>query len=127
MNIHDKINYIIDNDGSEGTDGFFGLQSFLKYVCSQELEDQILELIKDHVDDFYEATVEEQAIANEKPQAVLVSDGEGDWEGLYLDGKLVAQNHSILIQDIPWDKFGYDFYRQEKVIEDKLPEWLSML
>lgn len=38
---------------------------------------------------------------------VVVSDGDR-WEGLYVDGKLVAEHHSIELQDLA-DAAGLDF------------------
>ena len=31
---------------------------------------------------------------------VIVSDGEGDWEAMYIDGKLMVQGHSISVDDL---------------------------
>lgn len=36
-------------------------------------------------------------------------DPEGDWSGLYINGKLVWQGHYPDISDVPWESFKIEF------------------
>ena len=52
------------------------------------------------------------------PQAIFVSNGD-DWEGIYINGRLVAQGHTIEISEVLMS-LGYE-------VVDKLTEegWLE--
>lgn len=121
----DKIEFIVDNEGAELADGYRGLLVFFAECSDGPTMMNVLNDIKDLVEDTYDDLKSE--LTDAEPTAVLVHDGAGDWQGLYIDDKLVAQNHSILIQDIPWDELGYKFESREVYIENTLPEWLYML
>lgn len=59
LSVSEKIDWLIENEGCELADGYSGLDSYLKYCCSGEVENQILELIKPLVDEQYEIVKEE--------------------------------------------------------------------
>ena len=124
-----KIEFIANNEGCELADGYRGLLEFFANCADKDIMIVILDKIRDMVDDTYDELKSElkSELKDSEPTAVLVRDEAGDWQGLYLDNKLVAQNHSILIQDIPWKDIGYNFKIKEAYIEDTLPEWLYML
>jgi hypothetical protein len=59
MNLEDKIQFIIDTDGSEGSDGYNGLQTFMKYCLPEEEYEEFSRVINPIVNDFYESILEE--------------------------------------------------------------------
>ena len=50
----DKIEYIIDNDGTELADGYSGLLKYFRYVAPDEIVEMILEKTADIIDDHYQ-------------------------------------------------------------------------
>lgn len=62
------------------------------------------------------------------PEVTLVDNGD-DWEGLYLNGKLVDQSHKILLEDLCRElkiRFMLRFVNKEWLNDrDSLPEDLS--
>lgn len=44
-----------------------------------------------------------------KVKAVLMSSTDGDWEALYVDGKLVAENHRLDAGEVLDALFGDDY------------------
>lgn len=59
MDLLDKIEYIIDNEGCELADGYSGLQSFLNYCLPHKEWDMFLNFIKDRIDEHYKGIKEE--------------------------------------------------------------------
>ncbi len=53
---------------------------------------------------------------NEKPAIVYVHDEGGDWEGVYVNGKLYAQNHMLSARD--WLDLLFELGAQVSVVAD---------
>ena len=60
-------------------------------------------------------------------RVTLVRDHEGEWEGLYVDGTLIAQGHSL--QDTDWAEafhlIGATMHLADATIDDRCPEHLT--
>jgi hypothetical protein len=59
MTFEEKIQYIIDNDGSEGGEYFYGLQRFIQCLGLSKKEKAVLEALEPVVDYWYKMTKED--------------------------------------------------------------------
>lgn len=54
MNRHEKISFICDHDGTELSEAFDGLETFIKYVINENEELELMKLLDVIIDDSYE-------------------------------------------------------------------------
>lgn len=59
MTFEEKIQYIIDNDGSELSEYFYGLQRFLQCLANDEEDKRVLEALEPIVN-YYYVTIKEE-------------------------------------------------------------------
>lgn len=59
MNTLEKIKYIIDNEGTELAEGLEGLIKFFNYVCPDDYQQPILDILEDSINVIYKEIKEE--------------------------------------------------------------------
>lgn len=111
LSTEDKIQWLIDNEGTEIANGYCGLSTFFNYCCSEDHHAKILDLIEDDIHDYY---IETKGILD------AVADEEKDWRDSAVNG----------MADAVWsDLDGAGLLREtsSEVKEEILEKWKKEL
>lgn len=74
MTLVDKVEYVIEHDGTEIGDGFQGLVRFFQYVYSDGTLEHFLQPYRELIEDVYENVLIEQESYNRLYRTSLIKD-----------------------------------------------------